>query len=205
MKKFIILPLKKICLHSYLLYSKTFTTIIFLVNKVKFTKFLSVGIPLIDVHPSGKCRFGENLIIINNVRFSTLGKNNKCKFLIYKNAVLEIGNKVAISNTSIIATKSILIGNNVIIGGGVTIVDSDFHSLNPQFWHTPSDETNMNCVGLIIRDNVFIGMNSIILKGVTIGCNVIIAAGSVVSKNIPDNQIWGGNPAKFIKNNIILS
>jgi len=51
-----------------------------------------------------------------------------------------------------------------------------------------------------IGDNVFIGMNSIILKGVNIGNNVRIAAGSVVTKSIPANQIWGGNPAAFIKN-----
>jgi len=45
-------------------------------------------------------------------------------------------------------------------------------------------------------------MDCIILKGVTIGNNVIIAAGSVISKDIPNNEIWGGNPAVFIKNNV---
>jgi acetyltransferase-like isoleucine patch superfamily enzyme len=87
------------------------------------------------------------------------------------------------------------------IGGGVTIVDSDFHSLNPLHWHTNADEKNMISSPVHIKDNVFIGMDSIILKGVTIGSNVIIAAGSVVFKDIPDNQIWGGNPARFIRNN----
>lgn len=50
----------------------------------------------------------------------------------------------------------------------------------------------------IIGDNVFIGINSIILSGSNIGNNVIIGAGSVVSGRIPDNEVWGGNPAKFI-------
>ena len=85
------------------------------------------------------------------------------------------------------------------IGGGTTIVDSDFHSMNPNDWHTPNDELNMLSKDVVIGDNVFIGMNVIILKGVHIGNNVIIAAGSVVSQNIPDNQVWGGNPATFIK------
>ena len=53
---------------------------------------------------------------------------------------------------------------------------------------------------VIIEDNVFIGARSIILKGVTIGRNSIVGAGSVVTKSIPSNQIWGGNPAKFIRN-----
>ena len=52
---------------------------------------------------------------------------------------------------------------------------------------------------MIIEDNVFIGAHSTILKGVTIGQNSIIGACSVVTKNIPPNEIWAGNPAKFIK------
>ena len=52
----------------------------------------------------------------------------------------------------------------------------------------------------MIKDNAFIGAHSIILKGVTIGENSIIGAGSVVTKSVPDNQIWAGNPARFIRN-----
>lgn len=51
----------------------------------------------------------------------------------------------------------------------------------------------------MIGDNVLIGAHSIILKGVTIGNNAVVAAGSVVSRSIPANELWGGNPAKFIK------
>jgi acetyltransferase-like isoleucine patch superfamily enzyme len=52
----------------------------------------------------------------------------------------------------------------------------------------------------VICDNVFIGAHSIVLKGVTIGENSIIGSGSVVTKSIPANQIWAGNPAKIIRN-----
>ena len=66
-------------------------------------------------------------------------------------------------------------------------------------WRTPLDEQFMKSRPVVIGDNVFIGMDSIILKGVTVGNGAIIAAGSVVSKDIPENEIWGGNPARFIK------
>ena len=52
-----------------------------------------------------------------------------------------------------------------------------------------------------IKDDVFIGAYSFVLKGVTIGNNSIIGACSVVTKNVPDNEIWAGNPAKFIRKN----
>lgn len=52
---------------------------------------------------------------------------------------------------------------------------------------------------IVLKDNVYIGVRSIILPGVTIGNNCIIAAGSIVSKDVPDNSIYGGVPAKFIK------
>jgi len=172
-------------------------------NKISYHKnIVSFGLPYLDISKTARCTLGEGIVLVNSAKYSTLGKPNKCKFAIGQNAVLIIGNKVGMSNVTIIATKSIFIGNNVLLGGGVTIVDTDFHSLNPLHWFTPNDELHMKNASVAIGDNVFIGMDSIILKGVKIGNNVVVAAGSVVTKSIPDNQIWGGNPAVFIKNNL---
>ncbi|RZK58392.1 MAG: acyltransferase [Pedobacter sp.] len=172
-------------------------------SKVKYSKdIVSFGIPYLDISQTAKFSLGKGIVLVNSAKYSTLGKPNKCKFTIGYNAVLIIGNKVGMSNVTIIATKSISIGDNVLLGGGVTIVDTDFHSLNPLHWFTPNDELYMKNSNVVIGDNVFIGMDSIILKGVTIGHNVVIAAGSVVTKSIPNNQIWGGNPAIFIKDNL---
>jgi len=63
-----------------------------------------------------------------------------------------------------------------------------------------ADYNNTNQEAVIIENNVFIGAHSTILKGVRIGENSIIGACSVVTKSIPRNEIWGGNPAKFIRN-----
>ena len=58
---------------------------------------------------------------------------------------------------------------------------------------------------IVIEDDVFIGANSIICKGVHIGARSIIAAGSVVVKDIPRDEVWGGNPARFIRKNCDIS
>ena len=62
------------------------------------------------------------------------------------------------------------------------------------------DQKQRKCAPVVIGDNVFIGAKCIILKGVIIGENSIVGAGSVVTKSIPANQIWAGNPARFIRN-----
>lgn len=193
---------KKIACSIKRRYCYYFTNVLFISNNIDYSSITTFGIPIIEVAKNGKCEIGENFACVNNAKSSTLGINRKCKLLVYENAVLKIGKNVGMSNTVIVATKSVEIGNNVMIGGGVTIVDSNFHSLNPIYWHTEYDEKYMKSTPVRIGNNVFIGMNSIILKGVAIGSNVVIAAGSVVSKDIPENQIWGGNPAAFIKNNI---
>lgn len=144
----------------------------------------------------------EKINFVNSSKAATLGNARPCKLNVYENAELIFKGSFGISNVVIVATKSITIGRNVMIGGGVTIVDSDFHSMNPLDWFTGGDEKNMISAPVIIEDNVFIGMNSIILKGVTIGNDSVIAAGSVVTKDIPSGEVWGGNPARYIKKRI---
>jgi acetyltransferase-like isoleucine patch superfamily enzyme len=74
------------------------------------------------------------------------------------------------------------------------------NNLNPKFRADKlNDKKSAIKKPVIIEDNVFIGAHSTILKGVTIGQNSIIGACSVVTKNIPQNEIWAGNPARFLK------
>ena len=134
----------------------------------------------------------------NNLKGNPIGRWQKSVIVVGPDAVLAIGNNVGMSFTAINCKKSINIGNNVMIGGGTCIYDSDFHPLNPADRNNKVD--NAIATGdIIIEDNAFIGANSTILKGVSIGKNSIIGACSLVVKDIPPNQIWGGNPAKFIK------
>jgi acetyltransferase-like isoleucine patch superfamily enzyme len=135
----------------------------------------------------------------NGLKGNPIGRPQPCLFFVDKEAELIIGKNVGISSTALVAHKSITIGDNVMIGGGVCIYDTDFHSINPSIRSNPLlDRKFENKKPIKICDNVFIGAHSTILKGVTIGENSVIGACSVVTKSIPPNEIWAGNPARFI-------
>lgn len=107
-----------------------------------------------------------------------------------------IGNDVAINNSfSAVAYSKIIIDDNVIIGVNCSIMDSDGHFLKSDMRNT----LNPPSMQVHIKQNVFLGDNVTVLKGVTIGENSVIANGSIVTKDIPANIIAGGVPAKVIK------
>lgn len=147
---------------------------------------------------NGTFIIGNNARINSRISANPIGGDRKCYFVTGKGAKLTLGNGVAISNSAINCYNSITIEENVMIGGSCKIYDTDFHSLNFEE-RTSDDRTTINTKPILIKSNAFVGGHCIILKGVTIGCNSIIGAGSVVTKDIPDNEIWGGNPAQFIK------
>ena len=121
---------------------------------------------------------------------------------------ITIGNNTYIGpNTQIISAKSVIIGNNVQIAWGCTLLDHNSHSLDFKIRRMDLNNSlngiinwdNVKKKPIIIGNDVWIGFNSIIMKGVSIGDGAIIAAGSVVTKDVPAFSIVGGNPAKIIK------
>jgi maltose O-acetyltransferase len=90
----------------------------------------------------------------------------------------------------------ISIGKDCLIGTSLQIYDTDFHTTDPALRHK---EVPKPC-RVIVGDNVFIGSDVTILKGVHIGNNCVVGAGSVVTKSFPDNLLIAGNPASKIRN-----
>jgi acetyltransferase-like isoleucine patch superfamily enzyme len=113
--------------------------------------------------------------------------------------MFEIGNNSSIADyTVIFAQFGVTIGDNCLISSNCTI-SSYNHIVNSNNRYVNQNEDFQYSKPVSISNNVWIGMNSCILPGVTIGNNSIIGAGSVVTKNVPPNEIWVGNPAKKIK------
>lgn len=115
------------------------------------------------------------------------------------------------AGSSIISVNYVEIGMDTAIADGATIVDNNFHPTNPDdrryMRRTPHDSIerqahNSASAPIIIGENVLVGSNARICKGVTIGDNAIIAACAVVTKDVPANAIAAGNPAKIVKENI---
>jgi acetyltransferase-like isoleucine patch superfamily enzyme len=180
--------------------SHLLTWVVLYCNNVRFKEIHTKGVPFVKVARGGKCTIGNNFRVNNTIQSNPIGRVQRCILVVGRDADLSIGNNVGMSSTAIVAHKNIQIGNFVQIGGGVCIYDTDFHSLDPEIRQNKKTDREMkNCAPVIISDNVFIGAHSTVLKGVTIGENAIIGACSVVTKNIQANEIWAGNPAKFIK------
>ena len=147
----------------------------------------------------GKLTVGDNVFITSSNRFNPISGLTKTNIQLLPGASITIGDYAGLSNVSITSAKQITIGKHVFIGDGARIYDTDFHSLDPSVRGTDRDFEETKHLEVTIEDYAFIGTQAIILKGVTIGKSSIVAAGSVVTKSIPTGEIWGGNPAVFIK------
>jgi acetyltransferase-like isoleucine patch superfamily enzyme len=151
----------------------------------------------------GRCHFvkfpGTEILIGNKCTFlskrrsNLIGIDRSCIISTSPSpfkARIEIGDNCGFSGTVIGAFKFIKLGNNVRCGANTLITDSDWH-LEDYRSGTPAD--------IIIGNNVWLGVNSTILKGVTIGDNSLIGANSLVNKSIPSNVIAAGNPCRVIR------
>jgi len=171
--------------------------------RIYFYSFLSThSIVALRLQPvlfngEGKIRIGKNVVF--GVRESPCFYSGYSYIDARKEeSYIEIGNNCYINNNASIISdgQKIIIEANCLIGTSFQVIDSDFHDLDPK---SRFGGTNVIKKDVLIQENVFCGNNVTVLKGVTIGKNSVIGNNSVVTKDIPQNVIAAGNPAKVLK------
>lgn len=151
------------------------------------------------VKGKGEITIGDNVILRSGLLTNPLGGMSQIMLVADNDSYIKICNNVGISNSCIRATSGgIRIEDNVLMGGDCKIYDSDFHSI-PYAYRMQIPDTRVKTKPVLIKEGAWIGAHSIILKGVTIGKHSIVGAGSVITKNVPDGEVWAGNPARFLK------
>jgi acetyltransferase-like isoleucine patch superfamily enzyme len=155
------------------------------------------GLPRVQVRDRGSIKIGQHFTANSHWRFNSLGIVQPVTLkTVRPGATLTIGDRVGVSGSSISAANRITIGDDVLIGTGCLITDSDAH---PVRFADRTDHSLVGTAPVTIHSGVFIGARCIILKGVTIGRESVIGAGSVVSKDVPAQVVAAGNPAVVIK------
>lgn len=163
----------------------------YLIQNIKFLsysrKFSSIGRGLYIIgkpliHGEGKIFAGKNLYLRSLA--------HRIEIFADKDAVINIGDNVTINQAVTLASKKMItIGNSTVIGDQTTIYDTDWHGI---------DRNEIKTSPVVIGEHVWICAKSIILKGVEVGDNSIIGAGSVVTHEVKPNTIVAGNPARRI-------
>jgi maltose O-acetyltransferase len=142
-----------------------------------------VGHPKVVNH--GQMTFGERVRLDSTVA--------KMELVSLSGGHLEIGNNVFINyGSSLVSSQHVKVGNDCLIGTHVMVMDCDFHRVEDKVWDTTGEP-------IVIEDRVWLGNRSIVLKGVTVGHDAVVAAGSVVTRDVPPRTVVAGVPAKVVR------
>lgn len=161
--------------------------------------FRSTGSIRIKARISGDIIIGNYVRLLSGWRSNRVGLSGPVILHTWEGGRIEIGDHTGASAVVISSRSGVKIGKHCNIGGNVRIFDHDFHALDAEVRRGPRGCDDCATKPIIIGDDVFIGAQSIILKGVTIGDRAIIGAGSVVTKDVPADAIVAGNPAVVIR------
>jgi acetyltransferase-like isoleucine patch superfamily enzyme len=140
------------------------------------------GRPTFDI--DGTLKMGDNAKIY--------ARPYPARITVAPGATIEMGDTAGINyGVEIYASKSIKMGDNAMIGDLATLYDTDFHRIE--------EGAEVRQGPIVLGDNVWIGRAAIVLPGVTIGDHSIVAAGAVVTKDVPPRVVVAGNPAKVVR------
>jgi acetyltransferase-like isoleucine patch superfamily enzyme len=170
----------------------SFQKVILQLKDIKYGRNIKFyGNPIFKKATTATISIGNNCIFRSSHTSNLIGINRPCIVsALSDKADLTIGDNCGFSGTVIGCFTKITIGKNVKCGANTLITDFDWHLENPNSGYPKP---------VYIKDNVWLGVNVIVLKGITIGENSVIGAGSIVTKNIPPDVIAAGNPCIVIK------
>ena len=157
----------------------------------------ALGWPIVSIAAGSHMSFGARLRLISDPMYSEVGFGHPCMLrTISHSAILEGGDDIGMSGATIVAAQRVRIGSRVLLGANSVVTDTDFHALDPRLRR--SGPGGARTAPVIIEDDVFIGMNAVILKGVRVGEGAVIAAGAVVTRDVPANATAAGVPASVV-------
>jgi acetyltransferase-like isoleucine patch superfamily enzyme len=150
------------------------------------------------VHRTGSIRIGDHCRIQSGFAGNPVGGGCRMALWVGPGARLQIGNRVGLSNSTIVCQRSVSVEDDVFLGGDCKVYDTDFHSLLAGVRARPGNP-GVRTAPVVIGRGAFVGGHSIVLKGVTIGEEAVVGAGSVVRAAVPARQVWAGNPAVHLR------
>ncbi|EIG58450.1 DapH/DapD/GlmU-related protein [Bradyrhizobium sp. WSM1253] len=157
------------------------------------------GFPVVSQARNSRIIIKDGCVLTSHSSATALGVRSPVILrTLAEGAVIEIGRNSGLSGTVLCAHKGIQIGEGCLMGADVMIFDTDFHppdTLDRRF----AQVSPQNVSEVIVGNNVFIGTRSIVCKGVRIGDNAVIGAGSVVVGDVEPNSIYAGSPARKIR------
>jgi acetyltransferase-like isoleucine patch superfamily enzyme len=143
---------------------------------------------------------GDRCVLTSDSRYTALGVNHPVVLrTLTPSASIRIGCDCGLSGATICSATRVDIGEACLFGANVTVVDTDFHPLSSEGRRYNSDQAKVGTGPVLIEDNVFIGMSSVILKNSVIGAGSVVGAASVVTGRFPPATLLAGNPARVIR------
>jgi len=155
------------------------------------------GISRFRRHPGSSIHIGDHCNFASASWYNPVGINRKCMIAtIAEHAVIKIGQDCGFSGTVIASAEKIHIGNRVRFGANTTITDTDWHPVGEteRRFLKPARQSPVT-----IGNDVWLGLNVTVLKGVTIGNGTVVGANSVVNRDLPNNILAAGVPARMRK------
>lgn len=166
-------------------------------NVGKGTTF--AGFPIISLAAGSSIAIGRRCRLVSRASATALGVNHPVVLRTMRpGAVIRLGDGVRASGVTICAGREVSLGARCVIGANVTIVDTDFHALDPHVRSSAADAEAATSRPVMIGNDVFIGGGSFILKGVCIGDCAVVGAATVVTRAVAPRTIVAGNPARVV-------